>query len=137
MMKENGSRYHTGTKAPQSFFNKDFAILYRTNAQSRSFEESLRRMGIPYRIYGGMSFYQRKEIKDFIAYLRLIVNLQDEEALKRIINFPARELEKRQLIKLFFMPMSITLGYGMFWKMLRCMASEAVHWKALIILLSP
>lgn len=79
-------RYH--------FRNKDFAILYRTNSQSRSFEESLRKKGIAYRIYGGMSFYQRKEIKDFIAYLRIIVNPQDEEALKRIINYPVRGIGK-------------------------------------------
>ena len=70
--------------------NSEIAILYRTNAQSRSFEESLRKLNIPYKIYGGISFYQRKEIKDFIAYLRLVVNPNDEEALKRIINFPAR-----------------------------------------------
>ena len=86
-------------KLRNHFFNKDFAILYRTNAQSRSFEEALRRMGIAYRIYGGMSFYQRKEIKDFIAYLRLIVNPRDEEALKRIINFPARGIGKTTLDK--------------------------------------
>ena len=86
-------------KLRNHFFNKDFSILYRTNAQSRSFEEALRRMGIAYRIYGGMSFYQRKEIKDFIAYLRLIVNPRDEEALKRIINFPARGIGKTTLDK--------------------------------------
>lgn len=68
----------------------DFAILYRTNAQSRSFEEEFRRQGIPYRIYGGLSFYQRKEIKDIIAYFRLVANPDDEEAFKRIINYPAR-----------------------------------------------
>ena len=68
----------------------DFAILYRTNAQSRSFEEEFRRQGIPYRIYGGLSFYQRKEIKDIIAYFRLVANPDDEEAMKRIINYPAR-----------------------------------------------
>lgn len=70
--------------------NSEIAILYRTNAQSRSFEESLRKLNIPYKIYGGISFYQRKEIKDFLAYLRLVVNPNDEESLKRIINFPVR-----------------------------------------------
>jgi len=68
----------------------DFAILYRTNAQSRSFEEQMRKDGIPYRIYGGLSFYQRKEIKDVIAYFRLVANPNDEEAFKRIVNYPAR-----------------------------------------------
>ncbi|MBL0180950.1 MAG: UvrD-helicase domain-containing protein [Chitinophagaceae bacterium] len=86
-------------KLRNHYYNKDFAILYRTNAQSRSFEEALRRMGIAYRIYGGMSFYQRKEVKDFIAYLRLVVNPKDEEALKRIINFPARGIGKTTIDK--------------------------------------
>jgi DNA helicase-2/ATP-dependent DNA helicase PcrA len=81
-------------KLRNHFLNKDFAILYRTNAQSRAFEESLRRMGIAYTIYGGISFYQRKEIKDFVAYLRVLVNPGDEEALKRIINYPARGIGK-------------------------------------------
>ena len=81
-------------KLRNHYANRDFAILYRTNAQSRAFEESLRRMGIPYVIYGGISFYQRKEIKDFIAYLRVTVNPNDEEALKRIINYPARGIGK-------------------------------------------
>src|SRR5205085_10780148 len=81
-------------KLRNHFNNKEFAILYRTNAQSRSFEESLRRMNIPYTIYGGISFYQRKEIKDYIAYLRIIANPKDEEALKRIINYPIRGIGK-------------------------------------------
>jgi DNA helicase-2/ATP-dependent DNA helicase PcrA len=81
-------------KLRNHFNNKEFAILYRTNAQSRSYEESLRRMNIPYTIYGGISFYQRKEIKDYIAYLRIIVNPRDEEALKRIINYPVRGIGK-------------------------------------------
>ena len=86
-------------KLRNHFRNSDFAILYRTNAQSRSYEESLRRMNIAYRIYGGISFYQRKEIKDFLCYLRIIVNPNDEEALKRIINFPARGIGKTTVEK--------------------------------------
>lgn len=86
-------------KLRNHFKNSDFAILYRTNAQSRSFEESLRRMNIAYRIYGGISFYQRKEIKDFLSYLRVILNPGDEEALKRIINFPARGIGKTTVEK--------------------------------------
>jgi DNA helicase-2/ATP-dependent DNA helicase PcrA len=86
-------------KLRNHYRNNDFAILYRTNAQSRSFEESLRRMNIAYRIYGGISFYQRKEIKDFLSYLRVIVNPGDEEALKRIINFPARGIGKTTVEK--------------------------------------
>lgn len=81
-------------KLRNHFSNKDFAILYRTNAQSRAFEEALRRMGIAYTIYGGISFYQRKEIKDYICYLRVLVNPNEEEALKRIINYPARGIGK-------------------------------------------
>ena len=86
-------------KLRNHFRNNDFAILYRTNAQSRGFEESLRRMNIAYRIYGGISFYQRKEIKDFLSYLRVVVNPGDEEALKRIINFPARGIGKTSIEK--------------------------------------
>ena len=78
----------------------DFAILYRTNAQSRSFEEEFRRQGIPYRIYGGLSFYQRKEIKDIIAYFRLVSNPDDEEAIKRIINYPARGIGATTVMKI-------------------------------------
>ena len=86
-------------KLRNHYRNSDFAILYRTNAQSRSYEESLRRMNIAYRIYGGTSFYQRKEIKDFLSYLRVIMNPDDEEALKRIINYPARGIGKTSLEK--------------------------------------
>ena len=78
----------------------DFVILYRTNAQSRSFEEEFRRQGIPYRIYGGLSFYQRKEIKDIIAYFRLVANPDDEEAIKRIINYPARGIGATTVMKI-------------------------------------
>ncbi|MDL2256763.1 UvrD-helicase domain-containing protein [Bacteroidales bacterium OttesenSCG-928-I14] len=78
----------------------DFAILYRTNAQSRIFEESLRRINIPYRIYGGLSFYQRKEVKDVIAYMRLVANPDDEEAFKRIINYPARGIGNTTIAKI-------------------------------------
>lgn len=78
----------------------DFAILYRTNAQSRIFEEQLRKQGLPYKIYGGLSFYQRKEIKDVIAYFRLAVNPNDEEAFKRIINYPARGIGQTTLAKI-------------------------------------
>ena len=78
----------------------DFAVLYRTNAQSRVLEEALRKRNIPYRIYGGMSFYQRKEIKDAIAYFRLTINPDDEEALKRVINYPARGIGNTTLSKL-------------------------------------
>ena len=80
--------------------NKDIAILYRTNAQSRAMEEALRKRGIPYRIYGGLSFYKRKEIKDLLAYFRLTINSADEEALRRVINYPARGIGKTTLEKL-------------------------------------
>ncbi len=86
-------------KLRNHYYNNDFAILYRTNAQSRAFEESLRRQGIKYRIYGGLSFYQRKEIKDMLAYLRIIVNTKDEEALKRVINYPIRGIGKTTIEK--------------------------------------
>ena len=94
---------------------KDFAILYRTNAQSRLFEEAFRKRSYPYRIYGGLSFYQRKEIKDTIAYFRLACNLRDEEALKRIINYPARGIGDTTLTKL--RDHSNALGTGM-WQVL-------------------
>ncbi len=82
--------------------NKEIAILYRTNAQSRPLEEALRRLNIPYRIFGGLSFYKRKEIKDAIAYFRLCVNVYDTEALKRVINYPARGIGKTSLDKIFY-----------------------------------
>lgn len=90
----------TELKMREHFRNSHFAILYRTNAQSRAFEEALRRHNIPYKIYGGMSFYQRKEIKDLLAYLKLTVNFYDEEALKRIINYPARGIGQSTVDKI-------------------------------------
>lgn len=87
-------------KLRNHYANRDFAILYRTNAQSRAFEENLRRKAIPYRIFGGMSFYQRKEIKDFVAYLRIVTNPQEEESLKRIINYPIRGIGKTTVDKI-------------------------------------
>lgn len=86
-------------RVANSYEYQDFSILYRTNAQSRVFEEVFRKRGIPYKIYGGLSFYQRKEIKDIISYFRLIVNLNDEEAIKRIINYPARGIGATTLSK--------------------------------------
>lgn len=100
--------------------NKDFAILYRTNSQSRSLEEALRKLNIPYRVYGGMSFYQRKEIKDVLAYLRFIVNPQDDESLKRIINLPARGIGNTTMQKLA----AIAMNEGWtFWQVLQDHAS--------------
>ncbi len=87
------------TKMNEQVNHSDFAILYRTNAQSRSFEEALRKLNLPYKIYGGLSFYQRKEIKDLLAYFRLTANPQDEEALKRVINYPKRGIGKTSIEK--------------------------------------
>lgn len=88
------------SKMQNQLKNSDFAILYRTNAQSRAMEDALRKRDIPYRVYGGLSFYQRKEIKDLLSYLRLVINPADEEALKRIINFPARGIGQTTIDKL-------------------------------------
>lgn len=88
------------SKYNNKFVYSDFAILYRTNAQSRVFEEALRKRNIPYKIYGGLSFYQRKEIKDIISYFRLIINSQDEEAFKRIVNYPKRGIGNTTLEKI-------------------------------------
>ena len=88
-------------KANHAINNKDIAILYRTNAQSRSMEEALRKLNIPYKVYGGVSFYQRKEVKDLLAYFRLSVNNNDEEAFKRVINYPARGIGLRTIEKIF------------------------------------
>ena len=90
--------------------NKAFAILYRTNAQSRALEEALRRQNIDYRIYGGTSFYQRKEVKDLLSYLRFVINPNDEEALKRIINYPARGIGDTSLNRLIFIAGSRNVG---------------------------
>jgi len=88
------------SKINKQWHNKDFAILYRTNAQSRAMEEALRKMNIPYRIYGGLSFYKRKEIKDLLAYFRLTINPDDEEAFKRIVNVPVRGIGKTTIERL-------------------------------------
>ena len=97
-------RYVAGSifenKMQDQLLNGEFAVLYRTNSQSRAIEDALRKRDIPYRIYGGLSFYQRKEIKDVLSYLRLVINPKDEEALKRIINFPARGIGQTTIDKL-------------------------------------
>ena len=88
------------TQLRDHYKNSDYAILYRTNAQSRIFEEALRKRNIPYKIYGGLSFYQRKEVKDMLAYFRFVINVWDNEALKRIINYPARGIGQTTLSRL-------------------------------------
>lgn len=111
-------------KMNEQYKEKDFAILYRTNAQSRSLEEALRKKDIPYRIYGGLSFYQRKEVKDLIAYLRLLININDEEALLRIINYPKRGIGQTTIQKLTVYADQVNLSlYGL----LENLSFHAVH----------
>lgn len=98
-------------KMKNQAFNREFAVLYRTNAQSRSLEEALRKINIPYRIYGGLSFYQRKEVKDMLAYLKLTVNHKDEEALRRVINYPARGIGKTTLERMTVIASENKLSY--------------------------
>ncbi|MEZ4807142.1 MAG: 3'-5' exonuclease [Flavobacteriales bacterium] len=113
------------TKMQKQVPNKGFAILYRTNAQSRSMEEALRKLNVPYRIYGGLSFYQRKEIKDLISYFRLVCNPRDEEALKRVINYPTRGIGQTTVDKLLVT--SARLGMSI-WQVLTEHAEEVdVH----------
>lgn len=102
-------------KLRNHYKNKDFAILYRTNAQSRAFEESLRRLNINYKIFGGLSFYQRKEVKDYVAYLRILVNTQDEESLRRIINYPARGIGTTTINKISFEAQTQNKTFGKFY----------------------
>ncbi len=106
-MTDNEEGNHVASSIFETAMNEqakhaDFAILYRTNAQSRAMEEALRKRDIPYRIYGGTSFYQRKEIKDILAYCRLVMNPNDDEAFKRVINYPARGIGKTSLEKISF-----------------------------------
>jgi DNA helicase-2/ATP-dependent DNA helicase PcrA len=126
-------------KNQKHLLNSDFAILYRTNAQSRAFEEALRRMNIPYRVYGGTSFYQRKEIKDMISYLRLVVNPNDEEALKRIINYPARKIGATTIDKLLVLAAENNIGI---WEVLKnahqfpVLGSAVAHLRDFYIMIS-
>ena len=118
-MTRNASENDEGKRVAEYIFedkqnehlpNKAFAILYRTNAQSRAMEEALRRQGIDYRIYGGTSFYQRKEVKDLLSYLRFVINPNDEEALKRIINYPARGIGDTSLNRLIYLSGQQNIG---------------------------
>lgn len=102
------------TKMNNQLHNSDFAILYRTNAQSRAMEESLRKRNIPYRIYGGLSFYKRKEVKDLLAYFRVVINSNDQEALERIINYPARGIGKTTVEKLIIGASNANLSFFAF-----------------------
>ena len=97
--------------------NNDFVVLYRTNAQSRSIEDAFRKSLIPYRIYGGLSFYQRKEIKDIIAYLRVIVNPSDEESLKRIINYPTRGIGSTTIDKILVGARDNNISFFHYWSL--------------------
>lgn len=111
-------------KQVNNFFNSDFAILYRTNAQSRALEDELRRVGITYRVFGGLSFYQRKEVKDVIAYLRLAINPQDETALKRIINYPTRGIGNTSLQRIAVFGDQLNLS---FWEALNAIDKSGLN----------
>ncbi len=111
------------TQLRDHYKNSDYAILYRTNAQSRIFEEALRKRNIPYKIYGGLSFYQRKEIKDLLAYFRLTINTADNEALKRIINFPARGIGATTIEKL---EEAAVTGETSIWKIIENISSNNI-----------
>ena len=115
-------------KLSQQLNWSDFAILYRTNAQSRIFEETLRRKNIPYKIYGGLSFYDRKEIKDVLAYFRMVINPEDEEALKRSVNFPKRGIGDTTIAKIFELASAINV-YTMEYSSGSRKISPAFQWR--------
>jgi len=115
------------TRFSQQLNWSDFAVLYRTNAQSRIFEETLRRKNIPYKIYGGLSFYERKEIKDILAYFRMVINPEDEEAFKRTVNYPKRGIGDTTIKKIF--ETSVESGFSV-WKILSVIENYSLYFNA-------